>query len=81
MQSGLATVTIADDDGYSEHVAYELSERSGELFARQEFLIRAKGAKEVRLSLLTARTEHVIRIGSVGASCANFTIVRDISPS
>ncbi|OWV97282.1 hypothetical protein ATY81_07460 [Rhizobium sp. R72] len=80
MKSGLGTITIADD-GYGEHVAYELSERSGLLFARQEFLIRAKGAKDVRLSLLTARTEYVIRIGSVEASCANFSILRDINPS
>jgi hypothetical protein len=78
MQSGLATITIADD-GYSEHVAYELSDQSGLIFARQELLVRAKGAKNVHLSLLTRRSEHAIRIGKIEAGCANFSILRDLS--
>ena len=80
MQSGLATVIIADD-GYSEHVAFELTNRSGLIFARQEFLVRAKNATNVRLSLLTARSEHTIRIGNIDASCASFSILQDLTPS
>ncbi len=45
MQSGLATITIVDD-AYSEHVAYELSDQSGLIFARQELLVRGKGCQE-----------------------------------
>jgi hypothetical protein len=80
MQSGLATITIADD-GHSEHVAFELSGRSGLLFAHQELLMRAKNAKAVRLAFLTARSEHLIRIGNVDASCASFSILQDFNPS
>ncbi|WP_028744941.1 hypothetical protein [Rhizobium mesoamericanum] len=79
MLSGLATLTIADD-GYSEHVAFELTDQSGLIFARQELLVQAKSARNVRLSLLTARSEHAIRIGNIDASCANFSILQDLTP-
>ncbi len=77
MQQGLGTITISDD-GLSEHVAFELKDRTGLLFARQELLLRAKNAKDVRLSLLTARCQHLIRIGNIDSSCANFSIIRDL---
>ncbi|QFY63425.1 hypothetical protein FZ934_24530 (plasmid) [Rhizobium grahamii] len=77
MQQGLATITISDE-GLSEHVAFEIKDRTGLLFARQELLLRAKNAKNVRLSLLTARCEHLIRIGNIDFSCANFSIIRDL---
>ncbi|CCM78498.1 hypothetical protein [Rhizobium mesoamericanum] len=79
MLSGLATLTIADD-AYSEHVAFELTDQSGLIFARQELLVQAKCARNVRLSLLTARSEHAIRIGNIDASCANFSILQDLTP-
>ncbi len=79
MQSGLATITIADE-GHSEHVAFELSDRSGLLFARQALLEKAKSAEEVHLSLLTAKSEHLIR-GNVDASCASFSVLRDLGRS
>jgi hypothetical protein len=74
MKSGLGTITIADD-GHSGHVAYELSDRDGLLFAGEELLRRAKMAKSVTLLPLSTRLEHKIRIGTVDASCANFLIV------
>lgn len=76
MQSGLATITI-DDDGYSEHVAYELSNQTGLLFGARELLVRAKQAKAVRLAILTTRLEHPIRIGNIDESCANFSILKN----
>jgi hypothetical protein len=41
MKSGLGTITIIDD-GHSGHVAYELSERDGLLFAGEELLIKPR---------------------------------------
>jgi hypothetical protein len=74
MKSGLGTITIIDD-GHCGHVAYELSERDGLLFAGEELLIKAKKARAVTLQTLFAGTEYRIRVGSVEASCANFLIL------
>ncbi|MBO9127586.1 hypothetical protein ACIQUB_13245 [Rhizobium sp. NPDC090275] len=74
MRSGLGTITIADD-GHNGHVAYEMTEKDGLLFAGEELLRRAKAAKRVIFRPLSAATEHRIRIGSVDASCANFLIL------
>jgi len=77
VQSGLATLIIGEG-GESEHVAFELSNRSGLLFARQALLENARTAKHVRLVILTAKSQHIIRIGNVEASCASFSVLRDI---
>jgi hypothetical protein len=74
MRSGLGTITIADD-GHNGHVAYEMTEKDGLLFAGEELLRRAKAAKQVIFRPLAATTEHRIRIGSVDASCANFMVI------
>ncbi len=74
MKSGLGTITIVDD-GQSGHVAYELGDRDGLLFAGEELLVKAKMAKAVTLLPLSMGTEYRIRVGSVEASCANFLIL------
>jgi hypothetical protein len=75
MRSGLGTITIADD-GHSGHVAYELGDKDGMLFAGEELLRRAKAAARVTLAPLSTQAEHKIRIGNVDASSANFVILR-----
>lgn len=75
MRSGLGTITIADD-GHSGHVAYELADKDGLLFAGEELLLRAKAARNVSLLPLASQTAHKIRIGSIEAGCANFLVVR-----
>jgi hypothetical protein len=74
MQSGLGTITIGDDE-HSGHVAYELGDRDGLLFAGEELLHRAKAAKSVTLAPLSTPAKHKIRIGTVEASCANFLVL------
>jgi hypothetical protein len=76
MKSGLATITI-EDDGHSEHVAYELADQTGLLFGARELLVRAKQAKVVRIALLTSRLEHAIRIENLDESCAHFSILQN----
>jgi hypothetical protein len=79
MISGLATITIADEN-YSEHVAFELDARNGLIFGAETVLQRARKAKRLYLSLMTSKRKLRIRVSNVESSCANFVIVSEEAP-